>query len=249
MDVIEKVYKSTNTIKQIYKDEYDTSQIPGLSINEIKKLYELNTDENIYTHLSGCPACCFSIPHNVVSNCNLHIIYYNFPIFGEDKTTKINKRSFIDKINKMYEDEIFNQIDSVLIILNENLTEKTLEIANIITKLLHENPIDLTNTNKELKSKNVKLEFKHFRNVFIFDVKTLMINILEHDYIPKHEVIRDIDEINHIAQINNCKLDQFPIILKNDAIAKLKLSTKKDLIKITRNSRTTGEYIYYRIVS
>ena len=248
MDIIDKVCKSRKTIKEIFKDEYNTDTIPILSKSEIRELYELNVDENIYSNLSGCPACCFSIPHNIIDNCNLHIIYYNFPIMG-NKSVKINKGSFIKKkIIPLYESNLINQIDSIIIILNEKLTNSIREINNTINILLHENEIDMINLNKELNDKNLNLEYKHFRNIFIFDINTLLINLLEHDYVPNHEVVRDKKEIQIILDQHNCNDKQLPIILKNDPIAKLKLCSENDVVKITRNSRNNGEYIYYRIV-
>ena len=248
MDIIDKVCKSRKIIKEIFKNEYNTDTIPILSNSEIKELYELNVDENIYSSLSGCPACCFSISHNIIDNCNLHIIYYNFPILG-NRTIKINKRSFIEKkIIPFYENDSVNQIDSIIIILNELLTESIQEIGNTINILLHDDEIDMEKLNKELSDKDINLDYKHFRNIFMFDINTLLINLLEHDYVPTHEVIRDKKEINEILKKYNSTNEQLPIILKNDAIAKLKLSTNNDLIKITRNCRNNGEYEYYRIV-
>ena len=94
---------------------------------------------------------------------------------------------------------------------------------------------------------DTKLKQDHFRNIYIFDIKSFLFNILNHGFVPNHEVIRDKVEINKIYEDNNCDENKLPIILKNDPIAKLKLCVPGDIMKITRKSKTAGEYVYYRI--
>ena len=88
---------------------------------------------------------------------------------------------------------------------------------------------------------------KHFGNISIFDIKTLQYNILNHRSVPNHTIIRDDKDIKKILEICNCKLEQLPVILKDDPVAKLKLGTNGDVFKIRRKSKTCGEYNYYRV--
>ena len=49
---------------------------------------------------------------------------YKFPDLSPDSTSpKIQKKSLIDNINKLYENEYLNNNDSVMIIVNESITE------------------------------------------------------------------------------------------------------------------------------
>ena len=38
---------------------------------------------------------------------------------GDNKSTKINKKSFIDRIKKLYETNLIQQTDSIIVILND----------------------------------------------------------------------------------------------------------------------------------
>ena len=101
--------------------------------------------------------------------------------------------------------------------------------------------------NKQMDEKNIKLEYKHFKNLFMFDINTLQINILEHNLVPHHEIIRDVDEIQVILEKCNCELHEMPIISRNDSISKLLMCIPGDVCKINRISKTSGNYEYYRV--
>ena len=240
MDIIRKIQLSQKYLKEILSDEFDTTSILELSINELNELYRIVDPDNIYSILSNCPACCFSLKHKTIKNYNLHVVYYNFPRIGDTKSVKIQKKSFIVRIENTYETNIPYQTDSILVIINDSISESITQINNSCNILLHENEIDLSHL-------DTTLEPKHFRNVYIFDIKSLMFNMLTHKFVPHHEVIRESKEIEKILMDNNCTREQLPIILRSDPIAKLKLGVPGDIFKITRTGKTSGEYIYYRI--
>ena len=83
----------------------------------------------------------------------------------------------------------------------------------------------------------------------VFHIKTLQFNIYRHEMVPKHEVIRANSPQIQII-IDNYKLVdryKFPVILKADAMSKYLGLKKGDLVKITRDSPSSGEYILYRV--
>lgn len=95
------------------------------------------------------------------------------------------------------------------------------------------------NNMKAIQSLGLQVEV-HFLN-------RLQFNITKHELVPKHEVIRDKSEIDNLLirfQLKNKY--QFPIILKNDPIAKYYGMKNGDIVKITRTSETAGEYVIYR---
>ena len=80
MELITKITNSRNTLKEILSSEYDTSQIPIYTNEEIRELYKLEpTKDNPYTQLGNGIACNFSINHKTLENHRLHVVYYNFP--------------------------------------------------------------------------------------------------------------------------------------------------------------------------
>ncbi len=69
----------------------------------------------------------------------------------------------------------------------------------------------------------------------------------DHVYIPKHEIMTK-KEAEEVLKKFNCKPSELPLIYVNDP-AIIVLGVKPgDMIKISRNSNTAGESIYYRYV-
>lgn len=90
---------------------------------------------------------------------------------------------------------------------------------------------------RELTAHAVKLE------TFLF--KELIVNILEHDLVPKHEVLKD--EAKR-AFLKRYKLDDLPHILHTDPVVRFLGLKDNDIVKITRPDFVAGLYITYRRV-
>jgi DNA-directed RNA polymerase I, II, and III subunit RPABC1 len=89
---------------------------------------------------------------------------------------------------------------------------------------------------------------KEFKNVQIFWLKQLTINITKHYLNPKFTKLNDI-EVNEV--INNFNLKnkyQLPIMLSDDPISRYFGLKVGDICKVTRNSPTNGVYISYRCI-
>ena len=69
----------------------------------------------------------------------------------------------------------------------------------------------------------------------------------DHVYVPKHEIMTK-DEAADVLKQFNCKPTELPLIYVDDP-AIIELGVKPgDMMKITRNSETAGESVYYRYV-
>ncbi len=69
----------------------------------------------------------------------------------------------------------------------------------------------------------------------------------DHVYVPKHEIMTK-KEAEEVLLKFNCKPTELPFIFVTDpAIVGLGIKPG-DMIKITRNSATAGESLYYRYV-
>ena len=82
--------------------------------------------------------------------------------------------------------------------------------------------------------------------VQIISLTQLLINIVDHRDVPKHEVItaeekKEILEKYHIKEIN------LPNILRDDAMAIYLGLTPGEVVRILRPSPTSGTYVSYRI--
>jgi DNA-directed RNA polymerases I, II, and III subunit RPABC1 len=116
------------------------------------------------------------------------------------------------------------EFDLFMIILNEKLTTTNMKSITELEKQL-EKPL----------------------NIEVFELKEVMFNITKHVLVPKHEVIRDQDKISKIVEDYNVKsVHHFPVILKTDPISKYYGIKPGNLVKVTRVSPSSGEYVVYR---
>lgn len=84
-------------------------------------------------------------------------------------------------------------------------------------------------------------------NVEVHNINRLQFNITKHVLVPKHEVIKDKKVVDDLIEAYKLKNKyQLPIILKTDPIAKYYGMKSGDVVKITRDSPTAGEYVLYR---
>jgi DNA-directed RNA polymerase subunit H (RpoH/RPB5) len=249
-DIIGRILKSREYLKQILADEWDTSVIQDYSKNELEKIYNLNIPKssNIssFGHASGCN---ITLNHKYIPSHKLHVIYYNFPEIGRN-IPKITKQCG-DKLVSLYTDEIIENEDSILFITIDRLTdniEKTISSINIqFQESLQKTGLP-DKIMKENNSKKIPFQYSlsHFKKIHIFHIYSLTIDLQNHIYVPKHICIRDKKVINKLLKETNTTLKQLPVIKQSDIQAKLLRLSPGDVCKIIRKTNI-GELITYRI--
>jgi len=86
-------------------------------------------------------------------------------------------------------------------------------------------------------------------NIQIFWYDELMIDKTKHVLVPKH-ILLSKNEGNEVLEMYKLQSRyQLPLILKNDPMAKYLNVKKGNILKIIRNSISSGTYISYRCVS
>jgi len=247
MSTSQKVNRSRYNLKDILSTEWETDKIPDFSDEEIDKLYSLPS-ANLSPFPGVAGACNFSLSHRFIPSHTLHIIYYNFPENGK-LSSKVTKSS-CDKLEEYYMEDNVNNEDSLFVIINDVISEsleKSFEALNIKLQSHLENEGISDKIQDEMEQNDFLLEKKHFKNIHLFNIDNFTNNILKHRLVPKHDTIRNRKEIDSIIQKCNCKLDQLPIILKNDIMSKMLRLAPGDVCKIIRNSDKCGEYPFYRV--
>ena len=87
---------------------------------------------------------------------------------------------------------------------------------------------------------------------FLAGGKNLKVDIQQHDLVPKHEVISE-SEKKLLQQNSDFDVNNLPKIKITDPVVKELISNGSeisagDVLRITRNSKTAGEFVSYRIV-
>jgi DNA-directed RNA polymerase I, II, and III subunit RPABC1 len=87
-----------------------------------------------------------------------------------------------------------------------------------------------------------------FRNLQIFWLRNLIINITHHSLVPKFEKLEE-SEIEHLLhQYKLTSRNQLPMMFRDDPISQYFGYKSGNVCRIKRNSVTSGEYITYRCV-
>ena len=249
MQLLEKIFNSRTTLKSLLDSEWNVDVIEDVSLKELEAMY-VSENTNNYVD-SGCN---ITLTHKKLPSHKLHIIYYNFPNLHLSGT-KINK-SCCEKLTALYkqdgfesEDTLFDKEDSLLVIINEPVSDNIAQNIEITYKAgLEElksgiNP-ELT---KEMEASSFHVDIPYFRNIHIFHIDTLIHNLLQHALVPHHRAIRHKKDIQEILTKTNAELYQLPVILRTDPMAKLIRLCPGDICEITRTSEKCGKSMYYRV--
>ena len=244
-EIIEKLNKGRNTVLEYIKNDYDTSEIPLFSDKEVEKIYDLNTtDKDLYDILGSACNLSMEIKHRKIPSHSMRVIFLNFAPFGKD-STKVSSKTLKEKIIAIY-DNYFNDLDSLIIIIPENINEGLFKAINEIN-LHFQNDLKEKDIPKEMsdemKKSNYYLQKKHLKNVTIFSLSEIYVNLSKHRLVPKHEAMRDEREISEILTNLNSTRMQLPIILKTDIQSRINRLSQGDLCKITRKDGS----IFYRM--
>jgi DNA-directed RNA polymerase subunit H (RpoH/RPB5) len=74
-----------------------------------------------------------------------------------------------------------------------------------------------------------------------------IVEITSHELVPRHEILKD-EEKKKVLQKFGVTENQLPQIHVSDPVLEESGAKPGQLVKITRNSQTAGEAIYYRLV-
>lgn len=121
---------------------------------------------------------------------------------------------------------------------------KTSGIYDFVEKYKNDRSIIIVN---EISSKANNIIKQKYQLSEVFAEYELMMNIIEHRYQPKFEILHDID-FNQFLNDRKCTKKNLPRMFINDPIVKYYNLKLGDLVRIIRPSGSSGKTISYRLV-
>lgn len=244
---VEKINRTRKVLKELLNDEWDVSVINDLSLKELEIMYE-----NANTNIHESTGCNITLENRKIKEHKLHILYYNFPELNRGGT-KINK-TCCEKLVALYKDSaedeegIFERDDSLLVIINDPVSE-TIEKGIEDMFLQNMDLIQREGLRKEIEEKRLTLglDKSYFRNIQMFHIDRLTINMTKHELVPKHIKINTEKVKKELLNKLEITQNKMPVILRTDAIGKLLRIVPGDIVEIHRKSQQTGITKYYRV--
>jgi DNA-directed RNA polymerase I, II, and III subunit RPABC1 len=139
----------------------------------------------------------------------------------------------------------FTNIQALVMDMKEKYEITDTDAVIIITKDKSYNKTSGSDTILESQLESILKNDKVFVQVFWLD--TLIINIIKHEFVPKHRVITMEERTGILDKYDIVNYNQLPLILKTDPVAKFLGMRRGDICEITRPSETSGLYISYRL--
>lgn len=178
--------------------------------------------------------------YNVTELINPSIEIFNKRLESDilDKITGDNKDCYllIMKHQKITKKDFLNKIDTII------ESDKTNDFLLIVLTF-----------DKHLHSFVKLIKQKYAKDIQIFLMNELQMNVLKHELQPSFSLISD-DEKIEILNKYDINSEQLPLMKIDDPVAKYFNAKEGDVFKIIRKSmvgrnRTSGQGIYYRIVT
>jgi len=240
------VLKSRKVLKEILSDS--GGDYPGRNEYDFdEELIDIEPED-----LSEPEDYNFTVSHKDISDWKLHVVYLKFPSEDERTSVNIQKANIEGERDKIFgkpdEEGLGNKEDNIIIIVPLKTSTAAATYINYVdnVNMTTEKPDGSSELAKKIIEKGY--ETRHMGNIQIFHINALTINILKHEMVPKHEIIRNEKEIFKILEYHNCSNKvQFPIIQKHDAVSEVLGLIPGDMVKIYRVSITSGESEFYRI--
>jgi len=165
---------------------------------------------------------------------------------------------FKKKDHKKNLKNLYNQIkDDMLFNISDNKTKVGIRIVKYkVTSITKVEGIDQFLNDKtyneriiifkEMNQKTFK-QLISYKNTQPFWEKDLMMNIIDHNYVPKHYVLTEEEKIEFIKSYQITR-DTLPKIKLYDAISRYYNMKVGDIVQITRKNILSGEELFYRVV-
>ena len=227
MSLTNKLYKSRNTILDMLELRgYDVSQYRNYSINEID-IMNRNMPLKVGPNME-------SLDLMITNKETGNKVYLKYVL---------NSKIRVQAITNIIRDIVpAFDIDEVLEVENPNEITDMLSPGDELIIIIRDK---LSNT--EILDNYLK-KYYLSNKIFVqfFWIDSLQIKIIDHDFVPDHRIISEIEKQQLLVTYNLTNYSQLPLVLHTDPIAKFYGMRIGDVCEITRSSETAGQYVCYR---
>ena len=216
---ITSLYKSrVNLLNLLKRQGYSVANYEGASMHEVHTMVKHNQlDMLVSTTRDDAPATAAVAESVAGTGIGARTAYIKYA------TKKLQQKDLQNIIDDLFILDQVLTVDDVLIIVAKHAINDT--ITHILNQLWSQDG--------------------YF--IIVFSLEQLQFNILEHQYVPVHEIMSDEETKKVIQQYNITNYDQLPNISRYDPVAQAIGIRPGQICKITRPSKTSIISYYYRV--
>ena len=149
--------------------------------------------------------------------------YIKYAGFGMHAMKKIQQKDVHNIVDDLFVlEEVLTKDDTLIIVAGHQINDTIVQLLNQMWE-----------------------REKYF--IIIYSIEQLQFNILEHQYVPPHEILGSDEEERMMRRYNITNSDQLPSISRYDPVAQAIGIRPGQICKITRPSRTSIVSQYYRV--
>ena len=138
------------------------------------------------------------------------------------------------------------QVEHIVLLYYLSCKFRWLDMKKIVEESMDPKLLYIFIVNDKISLNNMKSINSLGLNYQIFNIKELQFNITKHNIVPKHTLVDDA-RVKLLLETFSLKHKfQLPIILKSDPMSRYLGLKCGDVVMITRNSPSSGEYYVYR---
>lgn len=157
---------------------------------------------------------------------------------SDDYSYGINVDKYTDNLDKFFAIKIIHQKITAI--------SKQSGISDFLYKYKDNPKIVIV---KNISTKANQYVLNNFTKTEIFLEHELLINLVDHEYVPKYETLdKNSDDYIKYNEIFHCKKRNIPKLLLTDPVARYYNLKKHDIVRVLRPSETAGYSSLYRIV-
>jgi DNA-directed RNA polymerase subunit H len=221
-ETVDILYRSRKTLLSILASKgYDTSRYDKFGPFEIESMYAGVEDPTAFKmELERAPEAADKAAAPRIVKC---LVLYSF-------------QRMKGRVSHLIQD-LINTEESGIDPATTEIVMLLLDKSDVISS---ENVVFDTAAASAWKAKKLRIAF--------FQARTLVINPLLHQDVPKHELVSAAEHTEFLAKMKIKSKSNLPIIrFHNDMIARVIGAMPDDIVKITRPSPSAGEYTTYRV--
>ena len=218
---ITSIYKSrANILELLRRQNYNVADYVGVGMHEVHTMVKRDQLDMLVSTGDAMTTSATSATSATVAgnpSTSQRTVYIKYAV------KKLNQKDLNNVVDDLFNlEQVLTKNDTLIIVTKHNVNDTIVQLLNQLWE-----------------------QEGYF--IIIFTLEQLQFNILDHQYVPMHEILSAEETKKIVLQYNITNYDQLPNISRYDPVAQAIGIRPGQICKITRSSKTSIISYYYRV--